>query len=123
VSEEKTEDKKTFGSTVSGFFKGVGLKVKLILGAIVGIFGFISIFLLRKKLNSRAILELELRRAREEFEIEKAQEEIGRNDGKILLLEERIKDLKEEIEELDEFEARKEVSKEELDEFFDERGF
>ena len=123
MSEEKTEDKKTFGSTVSGFFKGVGLKVKLILGAIVGIFGFISIFLLRKKLNSRAILELELRRAREEFEIEKAQEEIGRNDGKILLLEERIKDLKEEIEELDEFEARKEVSKEELDEFFDERGF
>lgn len=123
MSEEETEDKKTFGSAVCGFFKGVGLKVKLIFGAIVGIFGFISIFLLRKKINSRAILELELKKAREEFEIEKAQEEIDRNDGKILLLEERIKDLKEEIEKLDEFEARKEVSEEELDEFFDERGF
>ena len=122
MSEEAT-DKKTFCGAVSNFFKSIGLKVKLILGAIVGIFGFISIFLLRKKMNARQILELELKKVREEIEIEKTQEEIDRNDVKILLLEGRIEDIKLEIKELEEFEARDSVSDEELDEFFDDRGF
>tara|TARA_Y100000034_G_C6907191_1_gene421392 strand:+ start:1130 stop:1498 length:369 start_codon:yes stop_codon:yes gene_type:complete len=122
VSEEAT-DKKTFCGAVSNFFKSIGLKVKLILGAIVGIFGFISIFLLRKKMNARQILELELKKVREEIEIEKTQEEIDRNDVKILLLEGRIEEIKLEIKELEEFEARDSVSDEELDEFFDDRGF
>jgi len=120
---EKTTDKKTFCGAVSNFFKSIGLKVKLILGAIVGIFGFVSIFLLRKKMNARQILELELKKVREEIEIEKTQEEIDRNDGKILLLEGRIEEIKLEIKELEEFEARDSVSNEELDEFFDDRGF
>ncbi|MAG24547.1 hypothetical protein CMI47_03110 [Candidatus Pacearchaeota archaeon] len=122
MSEEAT-DKKTFCGAVSNFFKSIGLKVKLILGAIVGIFGFISIFLLRKKMNARQILELELKKVREEIEIEKTQEEIDRNDVKILLLEGRIEEIKLEIKELEEFEARDSVSDEELDEFFDDRGF
>jgi cell division protein FtsL len=122
VSEDTT-DKKTFCGAVSNFFKSIGLKVKIILGAIVGIFGFVSIFLLRKKMNARQILELELKKVREEIEIEKTQEEIDRNDGKILLLEGRIEEIKTEIKELEEFEARDSVSNEELDEFFDDRGF
>ena len=122
MSEEAT-DKKTFWGAISNFFKSIGLKVKIILGAIVGIFGFISIFLLSKKMNARQILELELKKVREEIEIEKTQEEIDRNDGKILLLEGRIEEIKTEIKELEEFEARDSVSNEELDEFFDDRGF
>jgi hypothetical protein len=122
VSEDTT-DEKTFWGAVSNFFKSIGLKVKIILGAIIGIFGFISIFLLRKKINARQILELELKKVREEIEIERTQEEIDRNDGKILLLEERIEEIKLEIKEFDEFEARDSVSNEELDEFFDDRGF
>ena len=120
---EDTTDKKTFCGAVSNFFKSIGLKVKIILGAIVGVFGFISIFLLSKKMNARQILELELKKVREEIEIEKTQEEIDRNDGKILLLEGRIEEIKTEIKELEEFEARDSVSNEELDEFFDDRGF
>jgi hypothetical protein len=125
VSEENTNNKNesTFWGSIGNFFKGIGLKIKLILGAIIGIFGFISIFLLRKKINARQILELELKKIRGEIEIEKAQEEIDRNDEKLLGLEGRIKEIKEEIKELEKVEARDNVSNEELDEFFDDRGF
>ena len=117
------EEDKGFWYAIGDFFKKVGLKAKLIFGAIVGIFGFIAVFLLRKKINAREILELELKKVRTEVEIEKAQEEIDRNDEKILSLESRIEEIIEEIKTLEEFEARKEVSEDELDEFFDERGF
>lgn len=125
MSNENTEEenKRTFWGLIADFFKGIGLKVKLILGAIIGIFGFISIFLLRKNINSRQILELELKRVREEIEIEKAQEEIDRNNEKLIVLEGRAEELKGEIEELKKFEPREDVSKEELDKFFDDRGF
>ena len=126
VSNENTEEKEekqTFWGYIANFFKGIGLKIKLILGAIIGIFGFISIFLLSKKLNASAILKLELQKLREEIEIEKAQEEIDKNDEKLLLLEGRAEEIKKEIEELEKFEPREDVSKEELDKFFDDRGF
>jgi tetrahydromethanopterin S-methyltransferase subunit G len=119
--EEKTES--TFWGSIANFFKGIGLKIKLIFGALIGIFGFISIFLLSKKINARQILELELKKIRGEIEVEKAQEEIDRNDEKLLGLEGRIKEIKEEIKELEEIESRDNVSNEELDEFFDDRGF
>ena len=120
---DEPSDKKGFWYAIGDFFKRLGLKAKLIIGTIVGVFGFIAVFLLRKKINAREILELELKKVREEFEIEKAQEEIDRNDEKILTLEGRIQDIKEEIKRLEEFEARKDVSEEELDDFFDKRGF
>ena len=123
MSEEDTDNEKTFWGEVGSFFKGIGLKIKLILGALLGIFGFISIFILSKRFNAREILELELKKVRDEIEIEKAQEEIDVNDEKILTLESRIEELKNEIEALDAIEPRENVSKEELDEFFDERGF
>ena len=123
MAEEEREEKKTFWGSVANFFKGIGLKAKLIFGAIIGIFGFISIFLLRKNMNSRQILELELKKLREEIEIEKAQEEINRNNEKLEVLESRAEEIKAEIEELKKFEPREDVSNEELDEFFDDRGF
>jgi len=117
------ETEKTFWNSIVDLFKGIGLKVKLVLGAIIGIFGFIMIFALGKKLNARQILELELQKVREEVEIEKAQEEMGKNNEKIITLESRAEEIKKEIEELEKLEPRKDVSREELDEFFDDRGF
>tara|TARA_Y100000310_G_scaffold332739_1_gene408882 strand:+ start:763 stop:1125 length:363 start_codon:yes stop_codon:yes gene_type:complete len=117
------ESEKTFWDSIVDFFKSVSLKLKLILGTIMGVFGFIAVFLLRKNINNREILELELKKVREEVEIEKAQEEIDRNDEKILLLEKKIKRIKNEIKELEELEVEGDVSKEELDDFFDDRGF
>ena len=119
----ESNNEKGFWYAIGDFFKRLGLKAKLIFGAIFGIFGFIAIFMFKKKINAREILELELKKVREEVEIEKTQEEIDRNDEKILKLEDRIKEIKEEIKKLEEFEARDNVSEEELDEFFDERGF
>lgn len=120
---DESDEKQGLWYAIGDFFKRLGLKVKLILGAIIGVFGFIAVFVLRKRINAREILELELKKVREEVEIEKAQEEIDRNDEKILTLESRIKEIKKEIKKLEEFEAREDVSEEELDEFFDERGF
>ena len=48
MSEEKEE---TFWDSVVDFFKSVSLKLKLILGTIIGVFGFIAVFLLRKNIN------------------------------------------------------------------------
>jgi DNA gyrase/topoisomerase IV subunit A len=109
--------------TIGSWFNSLGVKIKIFFGAIIGLFGLIAIFLFQKKITSRQILELELEKLREEIEIEKAQEEINKNNVLILDLEGRIKSVKEEIDVLDSFEAREEVSKEELDEFFDDRGF
>ena len=117
------EDEKTLWDSVVDFFKSVSLKLKLIFGTIIGVFGFIAVFLLRKNINNRQILELELKKVREEVEIEKAQEEIDRNDEKILLLEKKIERIKNEIKELEEFESEDNTSEEELDDFFDDRGF
>jgi len=117
------EDKDTFWDSVANFFESISLKLKLIFGTIVGVFGFIAVFLLRKNINNREILELELKKVREEVEIEKAQEEIDRNDDKILLLEKKIEKIKKEIKELEELESTNDVSEKELDDFFDDRGF
>jgi len=123
AEENEEENKKTFWGSFANFFKGIGLKVKLIFGGIIGVFGLVSIFLLRRNMNSRQILELELKKLREEIEIEKAQEEINRNNEKLEVLESRAEEIKTEIEELKKFEPREDVSNEELDEFFDDRGF
>lgn len=120
--EDKTENK-TFWEAIKAFFKSISIKVKLIFGTIVGVFGVISIFLLSKRLNSRQILELELKKVRKEIEIEIAQEEIDRNQEKLLELESKAEDIKEQIEMLDKPDPEREISNEELDNFFDERGF
>ncbi len=117
------EESKTFWDVVSAFFKSISLKVKLIVGALIGVFGFISVFLLKRNMNSRQILELELKKLREEIEIERAKEEIEKNNEKLKTLEDRAEEIKSNIEELDNFEPRDKVSKEELDKFFDDRGF
>ena len=113
-----------------GFFKlmwdafcSLGAKVKLIIAGIVGILGFIAIFVMRKNMNARQILELELKKIRTELKIEQKQKDIDLNEQKIKVLEDRESEIKKELEELDRESPRESVSKEELDEFFDERGF
>ena len=40
--KEADKEERSFWDIVCNFFKGIGLKVKLILGAVLGIFGFIK---------------------------------------------------------------------------------
>ena len=124
------DEKKGFWDLIKDFFSSISLKVKLFFGAVAGIVGFIAINSFRKKLNDKKILELELERVRAEIDIEKAQEDIDINNEKINHLNERAEQIVAEIAELDEKKEEqaekrknKKVSNEELDDFFDKRGF
>ena len=121
--EEKESEEKGFFHLVGDFFKGLSLKIKLIFGAIIGIFSFIFVFVLQKRLNARQILELELEKIRTELEIERVQKDIDFNQEKIDALELQENEIRSQLEELEKLEVRDSVTDEELDEFFDDRGF
>jgi F420-0:gamma-glutamyl ligase-like protein len=122
MSDDK-DKQVTFFNYIGGLFSSLTLKIKVILSAIIGIFGFISIFLFAKNINQRKILKLELKKVREKIEIEKAQEKIDKNSEVISSLEKEEELILKQIEQLDRESPREDVSKEELDEFFDKRGF
>ncbi len=121
--EEKESEEKGFFYLVGDFFKGLSLKIKLIFGAIIGIFSFIFMFVLQKRMNARQILELELKKIRTELEIERVQKDIDFNQEKIDALELQENEIRSQLEELEKLEVRDSVTDEELDEFFDDRGF
>lgn len=104
-------------------FGGISLKVKLIFGFLAGIFSFFVLFFVSKNTNAKKIMELELKKVREEIEIEKAKVEIDNNSEKLIELEDRAYQIKEEILRLSSKEPVGDVTREELDKFFDDRGF
>jgi len=110
-----------------GFFKSlfnsISLKTKFILGIIASVFGFIVVQMFRKRVNDADILELELEKVRAEIEIEMNQEKIVENNHKLEALQARADEIVREIAEIEKPDPEKEVSDEELDEFFDKRGF
>ncbi len=106
-----------------GFFEKISLKVKLIIGFLLGLVSFITVFMVSKKINARKILELELGKLETEIEIKNTEEDISKNKEEIDSLEKRAKKIKEEIELIKKGEKDEYVSKDQLDAFFDERGF
>ena len=74
-------------------------------------------------MNARQILELELEKIRTELEIEMVQKDIDFNQEKINALELRENEIRDQLKELDKLEPRDSVTNEEIDEFFDDRGF
>lgn len=123
MSRDENKSSRGFWSALGAFFGSISIKIKLIFGAILGAFGLISYFLLKTKMNNRDILELELKKVREEIEIEKTQAEIGSNNIKIESLEKKAEKIVKEIESIEQPDPERDVSKEELDDFFDKRGF
>lgn len=118
------EDKsKTLWDGIKEFFSGLTVKVKLILGTLFSLIGVVSVFIFAKKINQRKILELELKKVRKKIEIENTQKEIDKNSQEISSLKEEERVILEQIKKLDEIKPRDNVSKEELDDFFDKRGF
>ena len=112
-----------FFASLGAFISSLSLKIQLVFGAIVGVFGFVAFYLFSKRKNNRDILELELKKVREEIEIEKAQEEIDKNNEVIEALESRAEEIVKEIEKIDVPDPEREVTHKELDDFFDKRGF
>lgn len=113
-----SEDKNTVG-----FFGRLSLKIKLIAGFIFGLLSFFTLFFISKKINARKILELELEKLETEIEIKHTNEDIAENKEEIKVLEKRAQKIKEEIALIDNGEKPEMITQEELDNFFDERGF
>jgi hypothetical protein len=121
--DETDNDQGGFWDLIKSFFKSISLRTKLVLGIIISVFSFIAFQMFRKTMNNAEILELELNRVREEIEIEKAQEEIDINNEKLDALEIRADEIVKEIAELEKPEPDRDYTDEELDKFFDDRGF
>ena len=105
------------------FISNLGIKVKLFFVAIFSFFGMILFFRIRNQNNINEMLKYELEKVRSEIEIERAKEAVSINDGKILKLEEKEAAIRKKIEEIENAESIEDVSLEELDKFFDDRGF
>ena len=99
-------------------YSKLALKIKLIVLGIIGFLGFLSVFFFRRNLNEKEILKLELKKLKKQIEIEKNQAVIDQNKEKISSLEEREESIRVEIEEILSKERGRDVSLEELDEFY-----
>ena len=120
VIEEIKEEVK--GNTFCAWIKGLGIKIKVFFIALFGIVGTVLFFVLSKNTNTKDILKLELKKVRKEIEIENAAKEIDKNNEKISDLESRAAQIKEEIAEIEKI-APENAEPEDLDDFFDNRGF
>jgi hypothetical protein len=121
MSNEEGKKKNSFIEWI----KGLGIKIKIFFVALFGIVGTILFFVINKKVNTKDILKLELKKVREEIKIENAATEVEKNNEKLLGLEERAAKIKEEIAAIakaEDEEIPKDISNEELDDFFDNRG-
>jgi hypothetical protein len=121
--DEAENDKGGFWGFIKSFFNAISLKAKLVIGIIISVFSFIAFQMFRKRINDADILKLELEKVRAEIEIESAQKEIDINNDKLDTLQVRANEIIKEIAEIEKPDPNKDVSDEELDSFFDDRGF
>lgn len=106
------------------FFKRMGLKLKLALGFAFAAITFVAYFIIRGKIRIKDQLEYELSRLKSEIEITNLEEKTEEAEKKIKNLKKDEKKIREKIAFIEERESKgEEVSLEDLDKFFDERGF
>ena len=122
---EENKDKdggwaKKIWDKLCNFVSGISTKIKLIFGAIVGIFAVVMYFIIKKEMNEKEILELQLSKLETEIKVKLKQDDIDKNSSEIISLEEEKKKIIEKIEEI----KNEDLSKDkDLDKFFDDRGF
>jgi predicted transcriptional regulator len=105
---------------LKGYVSGISTKIKLIIGTVAGIFAIIIYFIIKKEMNEKEILELELNKLETEIKVKLKQEDVDKNSSEIISLEEEKKKIIEKIKDI----KNEDLSKEnDLDEFFDDRGF
>lgn len=115
--------KKMNDSEDISIFGKITTKIKLIFAGIAAAIGFVFIVLFNRRTNQVKMLKHELKTIRSEIEIEKASENIEKNDARIAELEVLESDIKRKILELDGKSVSEDITNEELDKFFDDRGF
>lgn len=104
-------------------WESFSIKLKIIGGAVLGLFGFFAILFISKKVNAKQILNLELKNLEERIKAKQTEENIADNKDEIAKLEDKASIIKREIEEINSGRKSELVTKEELDNFFSSRGF
>jgi hypothetical protein len=103
--------------------KKVSLKFKIAIGVLFGILSLILLAIVGGQMKAKDKLEYELAKLKSEMEIAKLEEETEENLAKIKDLEKQEMTVREKIAALEEEEIQgREVSLEELDQFFKDRG-
>ena len=119
-SIEKKESSSGVWSTIKEYFINISTKIKLIVGAIAGIFAVVIYFIIKKEMNEKEILELQLNKLETDIKVKLKQESVDSNSEEIAGLEQEKKEIIKRIKEI----KRKEPDDEkDLDKFFDDRGF
>lgn len=104
------------------FFKKLGFKLQLALGAALGIIGVILYFFISANLKAKKTLEYQLKKIKTEMEIAKLEEDSEESLKKIEELSREEEKIRKKIKVIEETEFEgKEVSVEELDDFFKNR--
>ena len=104
-------------------WKNFSLKIKFIFAAALGLFGFFTFIFVSKKVNAKQILTLELKNLEERINIKKTEGDIAENNKELIELEKKASIIKEQIENINAGKSSELVTKEELFNFFDSRGF
>lgn len=106
-------------------FKTIGAKIKLVLGVIAGIFGFFLFFFVRQQIRAKEKVQYDLEKVTSEIELAKLETDSKERKKKIESLKEQEYLIREKIDYIEKVETieKREVSIEELDAFFDKRGF
>ena len=102
------------------YFSSISTKIKLIAGAVAGIFAIVVYFIIKKEMNEKEILELQLNKLETEIKVKLKQEDVDSNTEEIVNLEEEKKEIIKRIEEIKSKDPDKDTD---LDKFFDDRGF
>jgi len=102
------------------YLSSISTKIKVIAGAVAGIFAIVVYFIIKKEMNEKEILELQLNKLETEIKVKLKQEDIDSNTEEIVNLEEEKKEIIKRIKEIKSKDPDKDTD---LDKFFDDRGF
>lgn len=119
-SIEKKESSSGIWSTIKEYFINISTKIKLIVGAIAGIFAVVIYFIIKKEMNEKEILELQLNKLETDIKVKLKQESVDSNSEEIAGLEQEKKEI---IKRIEEIKSKDTDDEKDLDKFFDDRGF
>lgn len=106
-------------------FEKLSAKAKMIIGGIASIFGFILFFFIRTKIRAKEQMKYDLSKVESEIKITHLENESEEKKEKLIQLQQQENLIREKIKYLEEVKIKenRDVSIEELDAFFDQRGF
>lgn len=107
------------------FWKKISTTVKVIIASIASVIGFVLFFFVREKIRAKDKMKYELSRIESELKITNLKADSEEKKEKISQLKKEESLIREKIKYLETVETKenREVSVEELDAFFDRRGF